>query len=124
MKKGFTLVEVIAVIVLIGVVSSIAVTQVLKMSNDSAVLGKSKLEEQAKTAAYSYVNGNKTIKYNIKNKDGSQTITFSQLVNSGYLSGDNLINPTNKKDINLSNSYVKVEYDMSSSEYVYTVHIE
>lgn len=123
MKKGFTLVEVVAVIVLIGIISIIAVNQVFKMSDDSASLGRSKLEEQIKAAAYSYINDDKTIKYNIRNKNGSDTITFRELADNDYLSGDNLINPITKKEINLSSSTVKVEYNTQNLEYKYTINI-
>lgn len=123
MKKGFTLVELIAVIVLIGIISIIAIPEVFKMSDTSAILGKSKLEEQIKTAAYSYINDDNTMKYNIRNRNGRQEITFRKLVDSGYLTGDNFINPTTKKNINLDQSKVYVSYNNSTLEYSYTITI-
>lgn len=103
MKKGFTLIEMIAVIVIIALISLIMLPLVINQVNKS----KGKLDESLKKvineSAITYIetNGSYTANYGSVN-----CIKIKDLVDYGYLD-EPLINPSTKEEID-QNLFVKV----------------
>ncbi len=116
MKKGFTLIEIIAVIVILGIIGIIVVpisNGVIKRSNEKMY------NEQVTRiidACKSYVLENDN---NDPDENYQNTISISTLKNEGYLDNSKeLINPKTKKEMK---GYVKVtysSYEGYSYEYV------
>ena len=109
MKNGFTLVELLGVIVLLSVIlliTTISVGSVLNESRDSlSDVQKRKIEEIAET-------------YFIKegiNKD-HMCISVEYLINKGYIDGDLIKDP---KDREKMTGFVKVTYSTNQYSYKY-----
>lgn len=118
-KKGFTLVEILAVIVLLAVITLIAVPSTIGISNS---IKKGMLEtkidlilEEAKIYGQDHLSEitNSGKKYDSFN---CETITFQNLLDEGYLSSDDdisengkIINPIDNSDMNSTNiiMYIK-----------------
>lgn len=84
MKKGFTLIELIIVIALLGVLAILVVPNLIEMRNETLTKEYNSLKERIKSAAleYGYDNIN----------DLSNTcfnVTVNTLIDNNYLSADN-----------------------------------
>lgn len=123
-NKGFTLVEVLAVIAILSILSGVAVTGVSKYLVKSRQQVYDSMASSAYDAAASYI-----LKEGIPS-DGK--ISFSELISSGYL--EEVIDPKTKEkscscDNNDNcNSYVEVQKLLVSEidtldDYKYIVHI-
>lgn len=104
-KKGFTLVELLAVIVVLGIIMSIAGTAVLKQKKKANLEEARKLEKTIADLgpsiySYEYLTGNKDgndyfYKAYKSLSDGSSIkISLSELKNAGYLKSDTISNPS------------------------------
>lgn len=106
MKKGFTLVEILAVFTIIGIIAAIStpiVTNVFKDAKNKAY------EEQIsliKDAARSYMASNPS-----KVKQG---VTVETLKDEGFISNKELIDPRNNKNIK---GCITVKYENSKYKY-------
>lgn len=111
-KNGFTLIEIMAVIVLLGLLIAIispAVTGLIKDSEDT-------LEEQQ-------INNivNATKKYMVEHSDllpdeGLICMDINDLVSNGVIENDSIINPKTKEEIT---GYVVVSYNAEFNQYEY-----
>ena len=79
-KKGFTLVELIAVIVIVGILSSVAVISVSSLMNRFRNDYYERLEKSVEAASREYVSDHTNIKYN------GGSFTVSDLINNSYIS--------------------------------------
>ena len=102
MKKGFTLVELLAIIVLLGIIIVVAIPS-LNESNRKANNNKTKeFNEIINTACISYIEINKS-------KLGDKTeIDVKTLIDEGFLK-DNLVNPKTNKKILEENKKIKID---------------
>lgn len=112
LKRGFTLVELLAVLVIIGLIGGIAIKYILAASNSAKEKSNTEMENIIKSSVYSYIRNDNNLLNDIKigGCESVKTIKLSTLVNKKYLSTSDLINPSNKKSINVEESYVKVYY--------------
>ncbi len=137
MKKGFTLVELLVVIIILGLVALVAFPAVIKVINDSK---ESAYEDQVavieKAAKQWGVNNplrlpdvNITDSSCTLARTGSQvtSVSIGTLVSDGYLNGDSIKNPKKggqnmKGDVNITFVCSKVSgmYTKSGGQYVYT----
>ena len=65
-NKGYTLVELLAVLLIISLISAMAITFIVRKSNEMRTLSNKQLEKMITTSAKSYVNNNDNIKTKIR----------------------------------------------------------
>ena len=117
MKKGFTLIEILATIIILAIIFVIAVPQISKIINNSKISIYRKNEEVLIKAASLYALRNQ--EYYPSIIGDTKEITLNQLQEVKYIS--EIINPENKTEE--CKGYVlitKIEQD----EYDYTPHIK
>jgi len=103
-KKGFTLIELIATILIICLISLIAVTSINKVIRDSNKRGHNVQVDGILSSAITYVGDNDNIKLEDLN---NYVIYLNDLANGGYID-KKITDPINNKEIDLNNSYIKV----------------
>lgn len=121
MKKGYTLIELLAVIFVVGMISSLAFLSISKKSGELKTISSQKVEELIISSAKSYISSKEDIKNTIK-AGNSVYISYETLYNAGYL-------PSELKDIKSSNKIsaskykdycVKIDY-VENHKYEYNV---
>lgn len=126
-NKGFTLVEILVVIVILGIAMIIAIPSIndsRNIANEKAYAAKASGFESAAVLftqdnMENLVNAKTSSDYTIVNSNDSKvtaTIKLSKLIEHGYLmnSDDALIDPRNQND--LSNSSVVITIDKSTNK--------
>lgn len=111
-KKGFTLAELLAVLVILSILALItttAVMKIIKSSRDKLYDDQIKLIEKASE------------KWALDNSDlvGYTTpycLSMDDLLKSGHIEKDTLIDPRDESDID---GYVKITYDSSYKQFEY-----
>ncbi|MFI3307880.1 MAG: type II secretion system protein [Mycoplasmatota bacterium] len=112
MKKGFTLVELLAVLVILAILSTIAmvsITSVMKQSQEKL------LEEQIERiedSAYLYMSTNVSLY-----TDEDLFLTVALLKQSGFLNNEAIIDPVTDEEMN---GCVWVKYEEDINQYVFT----
>src|SRR5574344_687959 len=108
-RRGFTLVEMIAVITLIALISTFTLPPIINQINKKKSDMKHALEETVYAASNIYVRNNKST-YNKKNY--TYCLTFDKLVNDNYLDKNIL------SDNTLNGHTVKIIY---KDDYSYSI---
>lgn len=121
MKKGFTLVELLAVIVILGIIAVITIPRIQDVLQESQDDSYNLLSEKLVDKAKDYVNDNRL--------DEQVTATapvdvyIYQLVDSGYIENKDLEDPRESGDyIDPDNSYVR--FTLENGQLVTTPHFE
>lgn len=113
-KKGLTLVELLAVLVVIGLVSLIIypnITKNMTNSQDKTIeIQKSSIKEAAKLY----------LADNVEIVDTEIEVTLNKLVEEGYLTGE-YKSPKTGKDYDLNISKVKIKKE--NNEYLYEIEL-
>ena len=117
MKKGYTLVELLAVILIISIIAVLALTRINDNSSKLKEISQEKFQNLIKDSAKSYFYNNKNIKQRVKNGE-KVPISYTTLKENKYLS-EKLINLRTYKKMNVENSCVCVEY--SNYKYLFEV---
>ena len=113
MKRGFTLVELLAVMILLGVVSLIAIPSIGKILNRSREKARESTKNELIKAAKEYYADN------IRElpDDGShKCLSVSEIEESGYISNDDIVDPTTEEKLT---GYVKIYFDNTYNQYTY-----
>ena len=113
MKRGFTLVELLAVLILLGVVSLIAIPSIGKILNRSREKARESTKNELIKAAKNYYADN------IKElpEDGShKCLSVSEIEENGYISNDDIVDPTTEEKLT---GYVKIYFDNTYNQYTY-----
>ena len=114
--KGFTLIEMLAAIVILGIISSIAIVSVINLrKNQENKFDQNQLQVFKQTAK-DYFNDHKSI-IPVKNGESSVIIRLSDLIEENYI--DSLLT-YNKKSYS-PNSYVKIT--KIGTKYIYEVFL-
>ena len=116
MNKAFTLIELMAVIIILAIIASIAFPFVQDSINDSKV---NTCKEQKRTIEYAAKRGGAD---NATNLNGNNThISITDLKKQGYLtSNQELTNPTGHE----MPSIVSITYDSENKQYEYRYNID
>ena len=116
-KNGFTLLEILGVIVLLGIVAVLVVT----LSNRTIKESKQSLYDSQKetilTAAKKWTIANNG-QLPMSESDGEYKLTFKTLAEDGYIDNDELIDPRNNKTIC---GYIQIIYNDSKKQYKYEI---
>ena len=105
MKKGFTLVELLGVIIIFGILGTFVVLNITKWVSDKS----SGIDEYTKESIYLAVNNYLQGYDNFEIEKDSYCVKINDLINEGYL--DKTLNESNNYN------YVYVEYDGINSSY-------
>ncbi|HPF83081.1 MAG TPA: type II secretion system protein [Bacilli bacterium] len=112
-NKGFTLIELIAIIVLLGLLALIVVPKVkdiIETSREKALEEQiGRIEEEAKKYALEIIN-------DIPENELGFYISLDDLKDNGYLEDKDIIDPTNKEKMT---GCVVVKYIESDDKYTY-----
>lgn len=134
--KGFTLVELLAVIAIMGMLAVIMVPTISGVIEENKTNNSANLKNSIKSSARAYISDNR---YEIKLDNNScnnntrniisidntpiseSKITVKLLVDKGYLKSNsgNIINPETNKLINKGESNIEVKYNCSSKDFEY-----
>ena len=135
-NKGFTLIEVLAVIVILSILMAIMVPSVGNIMKKNKEDNYQNLKDSIISAAKIYISDNR-YQITVGNCDDSNKadiesinnvtltdskITIQTLANAGNLkttSDGKILNPKDKTSLNLGNSYVVVKYQCDKKEYEY-----
>ena len=134
--KGFTLVELLAVIAIMGMLAVIMVPTISGVIEENKTNNSANLKNSIKSSARAYISDNRyEIKFdnnscnnntrNIISIDNTSIsdskITVKLLVDKGYLKSNsgNIINPETNNPINKGESNIEVKYNCSSKDFEY-----
>ncbi len=128
-NKGFSMVEILAVVVILGVLSTIGIVSVTKLIENSRKHYYEAQSDQLVLAAQSYANDNKNILP--KNIGGTHTIYLKELIDKKYIKEDivdkNKV-PCYTEDQEVDGKKVKGSrvdiYKSSKNEYKYIGYLE
>lgn len=120
-NKGLTLVELLAVIVIIGILSSLAVTAISKLLDRSTENYYKDQEDNIALAAQTYTNDNRNLlPFKTTAPDNSTKIKLRDLINNGYIK---TVKDKSGDDCDITNSYVTITKN-STEDYTYKTHLE
>lgn len=135
--KGFTLVELLAVIAIMGMLAVIMVPTISGVIEENKTNSLSNLKNSIKSSARAYISDNRyeislessctnsTSEKNITSIAGESIteskITVELLIEKEYLksNSDDIINPKTNNPISANGSYIIVKYNCSSKDYDY-----
>ncbi len=119
MKNGFTLVELLAILVILGIITIVAVPSVITTNQKANENDYNEFKKTVENAAEVYIETHLEQK---PTKDGMTTVSINNLIEVGLLNG-NLINPKTNKTIdsekNNATSFVTVENKNGTITYTY-----
>ena len=120
-EKGFTLVELLAIIVVIAAISTFALVNIDKKSEQYSEISAGQLDEIIKGAAHSYILSSDELTNKVKSSSEGYTISLNTLIDNGYISGKNLKNIKTRKDIDPNDVRIKITYGLNDKKtsYVY-----
>ena len=101
-KKGFTLVELLAVIILLGLLTFVVVPSVIGFIKEAKEKSYQQQLSNLKESAIRYVSDHTDIIDKIE-KDGKYRISVNDLITNGYVrktKDGKIYNPVNKEEIN------------------------
>ncbi len=111
MKRGFTLVELLGIIVLLGVIILVAVPSLIESNRVAKTNETADFNETISTACESYVeihSADSSLAPLYAATPSSVSINVSQLVSEGYLQGS-LVNPSTDTKISDENGTVTIK---------------
>ena len=119
MKKGFTLVELLAVLVILGAIILVAVPSLISTNKASEENEYSECKTTIENAAEAYVESHPDKYADLKNgTTTSVTISTETLVSAGLVEG-NMVNPQTGSRIINEASYVSVKNNSGVLTYTY-----
>lgn len=118
MKKGYTLIELVGVIIIISILITLAFHNVLQGSIKMREISDEKVQDAVITSAKQYVEKNKELKSSAKSGNAVK-IYYTTLRDEGYLP-KTMIDVKTYKNMNITDYVVCLSYD---NGYVYEVTV-
>lgn len=126
MKKGFTLVELLAVLAILAIISTIAFPIASNILEHAEQKSYNQQIKEIEKAAKNFEIDNNSLLIEIDENDQMQNVScyvsLNTLKKGGYLEDKDTINP--KDDSSMNNAVVDLQYDAGSNQYKYIVHID
>lgn len=120
MQKGFTLVELLGIIVLLGVIILVAVPSLVTSNKNAEANDKKEFNNIINTACESYLNVKADEYSNVLNTSGtSVTISASELIDAGYLK-ETMNNPNTDNQIGEENGNITAKNNGGKITCTYT----
>ena len=117
-KNGFTLIEMLATIGLLGMLATITISVSVRKINETKESARDAMIESIELAAKKYVNENEIIQFD--NYDNAY-ITLQTLVEKEYFT-ESLVDPTTKKNIPLTNEIYLTREENGSIDATYDIN--
>lgn len=125
-NKAFTLVELLAVIAIIGITSTFVLIDTNKKKDEYSKISNDELKEIIRVSTHSYIISNDEINNNVKSSMSGYEIKLDDLIEKGYISDENLKNFETNQDIDNKNVSIIVTYGLNSEgtayEYQYQIN--
>lgn len=125
MKKGFTLVELLAVLAITALITTISLVYIINTGESSKDKSQEEYKTIIKSAAYLYIKSDSIIDEKVKNASSNvpYIIPLSELIKNEYIDETNLLNLKEDKNIDINESCVSVYYQISANDYKYVYDV-
>ena len=125
-NKAFTLVELLAVIAIIGITSTFVLINTNKKKEKNSKISNDEIKEIIRVSTHSYIVSSEEISNKVKSSTSGYEIKLDDLIEKGYISDEKLKNFETNKDINTKNVTIIVTYGLndegSAYEYQYQIN--
>ena len=116
MKKGFTLVELLAVMILLGIISLIAIPSIGKVLERSREKAYEATEKELIKAAKKYA-AEHASELPVKEWNSNEKcLRINDIIKNGYINEDEVIDPRTEETMI---GFIKITYDASYKQYIY-----
>ena len=124
-NKAFTLVELLAVIAIIGITSTFVLINTNKKKEEYSKISNDEIKEIIRVSTHSYIVSSDEISNKVKSSTSGYEIKLDDLIEKGYISDEKLKNFETNKDINTKNVTIIVTYGLNDEgtayEYQYQI---
>ena len=125
-NKAFTLVELLAVIAIIGITSTFVLINTNKKKEEYSKISNDEIKEIIRVSTHSYIVSSDEISNKVKSSTSGYEIKLDDLIEKGYISDKKLKNFETNKDINTKNVTIIVTYGLNDEgtayEYQYQIN--
>lgn len=125
-NKAFTLVELLAVIAIIGIISTFVLINTNKKKEEYSKISNDEIKEIIRVSTHSYIVSSDEISNKVKSSTSGYEIKLDDLIEKGYISDEKLKNFETNKDINTKNVTIIVTYGLNDEgtayEYQYQIN--
>ena len=125
-NKAFTLVELLAVIAIIGITSTFVLINTNKKKEEYSKISNDEIKEIIRISTHYYIVSSEEISNKVKSSTSGYEIKLDDLIEKGYISDEKLKNFETNKDINTKNVTIIVTYGLndegSAYEYQYQIN--
>ena len=122
-NKAFTLVELLAVIAIIGITSTFVLINTNKKKEEYSKISNDEIKEIIRVSTHS---SSEEISNKVKSSTSGYEIKLDDLIEKGYISDEKLKNFETNKDINTKNVTIIVTYGLNDEgtayEYQYQIN--
>ena len=125
-NKAFTLVELLAVIAIIGITSTFVLINTNKKKEEYSKISNDEIKEIIRISTHYYIVSSEEISNKVKSSTSGYEIKLDDLIEKGYISDEKLKNFETNKDINTKNVTIIVTYGLNDEgtayEYQYQIN--
>ena len=125
-NKAFTLLELLAVIAIIGITSTFVLLNTNKKKEEYSKISNDEIKEIIRVSTHYYIVSSEEISNKVKSSTSGYEIKLDDLIEKGYISDKKLKNFETNKDINTKNVTIIVTYGLNDEgtayEYQYQIN--